>query len=221
MKRWPVVGLGLAVLWLFVRGVELDPEVVLGEFVIGLLVGLPVAFVFRRFYLPEIALADRARGLPYAAVYLTAFVRELVTANVEVAYRVLAPSMPIEPAVIEIPLRVESDLAITTIANSITLTPGTLTMDYDETRNALNVHAIDGRDPAGVVEPIRAWEDYALRIFDEGRDPGDPVPTVPDRPDATVAPDALAEGGKAPKRGDERGTNPDATGTGGGDGDGD
>ena len=85
MKRWPVVGLGLAVLWLFVRGVELDPEVVLGEFVIGLLVGLPVAFVFRRFYLPEIALADRARGLPYAAVYLVTFLWELVTANVEVA----------------------------------------------------------------------------------------------------------------------------------------
>ena len=86
--------------------------------------------------------------------------------------------MPIEPAVIEIPLRVESDLAITTIANSITLTPGTLTMDYDETRNALNVHAIDGRDPAGVVEPIRAWEDYALSIFDEERSPADPAPEI-------------------------------------------
>ena len=230
MKRWPVVGLGLAVLWLFVRGVELDPEVVLGEFVIGLLVGLPVAFAFRRFYLPEIALADRARGFPYAVVYLVTFLWELVTANVEVAYRVLAPSMPIEPAVIEVPLRVESDLAITTIANSITLTPGTLTMDYDEERNALNVHAIDGRDPKGLVAPIRDWEDYALRIFDEERDPGDPVPTVPDRPDATVAPDALAEGGKPAEaageshpaeRGDERGADPDATETGGGDGDGD
>jgi len=78
--------------------------------------------------------------------------------------------------VIEFPLRVETDLAITTIANSITLTPGTLTMDHDDGRNALYVHTIDGRDPEAVVEPIRQWEDYALVIFDERRSPGDPVP---------------------------------------------
>ena len=96
------------------------------------------------------------------------------------AYRVLAPSMPIEPDVIEVPLRVETDLAITTIANSITLTPGTLTIDYDADRNSLFVHAIDGRDHDAITDPIRTWEDYALRIFDEERDPGDPVPD-PDR----------------------------------------
>jgi multicomponent Na+:H+ antiporter subunit E len=200
MKRWPAVGVGLAVLWLFVRGVELAPDAVLGEFVIGLGIGLPVAFVFRRFYLPELAVGDRLAGLPYATVYLAAFVWELVTANLDVAYRVLAPSMPINPEVVEVPLRVESDLAITTIANSITLTPGTLTMDYDDERNSLYVHAIDGRDIESVVDPIRTWEDYALVIFDEPLDPGDPVPTVPDLPGSTVAPDALAEEGKAADR---------------------
>ena len=176
MKRWPAVGIGLAVVWLFVRGVTLDPMSVLGEFVIGLGVGLSVAYVFRRFYLPDLALGERVAALPAAAVYLVLFLWELVTANVDVAYRVLAPSMPIEPDVIELPLRVESDLAVTTIANSITLTPGTLTMDYDDEKNALYVHAIDGRDPEAVVAPIRSWEDYALRIFDEDLDPGDPAP---------------------------------------------
>lgn len=196
MRRWPAIGVGLAVLWLFVRGVELAVMAVLGEFIIGLGIGLPVAFVFRRFYLPRLDFAARARGVPYIAVYLLAFLWELVTANLDVAYRVLSPSMPIDPDVIVVPLRVESDLAITTIANSITLTPGTLTMDYDDDRNALYVHAIDGLDPASVVDPIRTWEDYALRIFDEDRAPGDPVPTVPNEPGTTVAPDALAEEGK-------------------------
>jgi multicomponent Na+:H+ antiporter subunit E len=176
MKRWPAVGVGLAGVWLFVRGVELDPMVILGEFIIGLGVGLAIAFTFRRFYLPELALGERVAALPAAAVYLTLFLTELVTANVDVAYRVLAPSMPIEPDVIELPLRVESDLAIATIANSITLTPGTLTMDYDDETNALYVHAIDGRDPEAIVAPIRTWEDYALRIFDEEGEPGDPAP---------------------------------------------
>lgn len=105
--------------------------------------------------------------------------------------------MPINPDVLEVPLRVETDLAITTIANSITLTPGTLTMDYDEERNALYVHAIDGRDRDSVVDPIRTWEDLALRMFDESRDPGDPVPD-PDQLAATGADGASATSGESP-----------------------
>ncbi|WP_415382704.1 Na+/H+ antiporter subunit E [Halosimplex sp. TS25] len=181
MRRWIAVGAGLAVVWLFVRGVT--PDALAGEFLIGLAIGMPIAFAFRRFYLPELPLGERLRGLPYVGIYLAHFLWELLTANVDVAYRVLAPSMPIEPDVIELPLRVETDLAITTIANSITLTPGTLSMDYDDERNTLYVHAIDGRDHASIVDPIRTWEGYALRIFDEEREPGDPVPD----PDAVAA----------------------------------
>lgn len=64
MKRWIGVGVSLAVVWLFVRGVT--AKTVLGEFIIGLAISLPVAFAFRRFYLPEVAVGERLRGLPYA-----------------------------------------------------------------------------------------------------------------------------------------------------------
>ncbi|MFB6074302.1 MAG: Na+/H+ antiporter subunit E [Haloarculaceae archaeon] len=179
MRRWPLVGLALALLWPFVRHVPADPWTVAGELLIGIAVGFPLAFAFRRFYTPTIDAGGVLRAVPWTVVYLGLFLWELVTANLDVAYRVLSPSLPIEPHVIEIPLRVETDLAVTTIANSITLTPGTLTMDYDEERNALYVHAIAGRDRDAVVGPIRRWEDYALRIFDEEPDPGDPVPREP------------------------------------------
>jgi multicomponent Na+:H+ antiporter subunit E len=176
MRRWPVFGVVLAVLWLFVRGVEATPVRLAEEFLIGLLVGFPIAYGVRRFYTPSGGLLNALRVTPYAALYLLAFLRELITANVDVAYRVLAPSMPIDPAVLVLPLRVRSDFAVTLIANSITLTPGTLTMDYDAETNTLYVHSIDGSDPEAVVEPIRTWEDYALAIFDEELKPGDPVP---------------------------------------------
>jgi len=200
VTNWPLLGVAFAVLWLFVRGVtvfaggELELGPVLGEFIIGLAVGLPIAYLFRRFYSPRYVVSRTPRAVPAAAKYLTVFLWELVTANVDVARRVLSPSMPIEPAVIEVPLRVETDLAITTIANSITLTPGTLTMDYDAERNALYVHAIAGSDPEAVVDPIRAWEDYALVVFDEEREPGSPVPD-PEGPPEEPRTEATADGG--------------------------
>lgn len=177
-RRWPLTGFVLAILWLFVRGVELALVPVLEEFLIGLVVGMGVAFVIRRFYGPTTPVARTARAAPYALLYLGAFFAELITANVDVARRVLLPSMPIDPAVVEVPLRVKSDAAITTIANSITLTPGTLTMDYNRDSNTLYVHSIDGSDPDGILEPIRTWEDYALVIFNEELKPGDPVPQM-------------------------------------------
>ncbi|WP_227376452.1 Na+/H+ antiporter subunit E [Haladaptatus halobius] len=179
MRKWPVIGFVLAVLWLFVRGVVLKLTAILGEFLIGLAVGLLIAFAFQRFYAAETNVVRNLRATPYAVLYVGVFLKELATANVDVAYRVLAPGMPIKPGVVVVPLRVQTDAAITTIANSITLTPGTLTMDYDEEKNALYVHSIDARDPESVVAPIRTWEDYALVIFDEERKPGDPVPEVP------------------------------------------
>jgi len=176
-RTWPIAGAVLALLWLFLRGVPLDARVFAGEVVMGFAVGLPTAYLFRRLYAPRVAAGRALRAAPYAALYAAVFLWEVVTANVDVAYRVLAPSMPIRPSVIEVPLRVETDAAVTTIANSITLTPGTLTMDHDEETNTLYVHAIDGRDPEAILSPIRRWEDYALVIFDEERKPGDPVPT--------------------------------------------
>jgi len=180
VRRWPAVAVVLAVLWLFVRGVTLDARTVAGELLVGLLVGGLVAFPLRRFYADEIDLGHVVRATPWAVAYVLLFLRELLTANVDVAYRVLAFSLPIHPTVVEIPLRVESDLAVTTIANSITLTPGTLTMDHDGETNTLYVHTIAGRDRESVVAPIRTWEDYAIRIFGEAIDPDDPPPRRPD-----------------------------------------
>lgn len=176
MRRWLAGGFALAGLWLFVRGTSLHPEAILASALTGIVIALPLAYAFRRFYEPDIHIRGSIRSIPTAIRYLVTFLWELVTANFDVAYRVLHPAMPIEPDVIELPLRVESDLAITTIANSITLTPGTLSMDYDNERNAIYVHAMYAPSRQAVVDPIRRWEDLALVIFDEKRSPEDPVP---------------------------------------------
>ncbi|MDS0299752.1 Na+/H+ antiporter subunit E [Halogeometricum sp. S1BR25-6] len=175
-RSWPVIGTFFGVLWVFVQGPPIAPAPLLGALLVGLAVGLPMAYVFRRLYADTVDLRRSARGVPYAVLYLLAFIREAVVASLDVTYRVLAPSNPIEPEVILIPLRVQTELGVTTIANSITMTPGSLTLDYDSTENALYIHVIDGRSPEEIVEPIRDWEDYALSIFDEELSAGDPAP---------------------------------------------
>lgn len=192
VKKWPVVGVLLAGLWLMVRGVELTPARIVGEFLIGLAVGLPIAFGTRKLYLDRLPLSRTLRALPLATYYVVLFLKELLTANIDVAYRVLHPSMPIEPDVVEFPLRVQTDGAITTIANSITLTPGTLTMEHDEDTNTLYVHGIVGRRREAVVEPIRRWEDLLLVVFDEEASPSDD-PRAPPKGSPETVPSSRTE----------------------------
>jgi len=174
-RSWPVAGAMFGLLWVAVRGPPLAPEPLVGSLLVGFVVGFPVAFTFRRLYADRLDVRATVRASPYAVLYLLTFVREAVVSALDVTYRVLAPSRPIYPEVILIPLRVRTDFGVTTIANSITMTPGTLTLDYDPEENALYVHVIDGSDPAEIVDPIRDWEDYALAILDEELSPGDPA----------------------------------------------
>jgi len=182
IRRWPVTGVLFGGLWVFVRGPTFTADAILGQFLVGLAVGFPIAYVFRRLYAEGLDPRQTLRSIPSVVGYTAIFAREVVVANLDVAYRVLVPGNRLEPEVILVPLRVQTDLGITTIANSITITPGTITLDHDPEENALYVHSIDGSDLESVVEPIRAWERYALVIFDEERDPDDPAPPIQNTP---------------------------------------
>jgi multicomponent Na+:H+ antiporter subunit E len=70
------------------------------------------------------------------------FVLELLLANLRVAYEVLTPGFQMRAAIIAIPLDAESDLEITVLANLITLTPGTLSLDVSPDRKTLYIHAM-------------------------------------------------------------------------------
>jgi len=73
--------------------------------------------------------------------YIPVFIIEMVKANLDVARRVINPSLPINPGIIKISTDLKSDYAKLFLANSITLTPGTLTLDVKD--NNLFIHWID------------------------------------------------------------------------------
>ena len=91
----------------------------------------------------------------YILIYLVDFIIALVGANLDLARRVLTPSLPIQPAMVEIETSLQSDLGRLLLANTITLTPGTLSVDMDG--NRLSVHWVycpAGLDPEQVTQRI-------------------------------------------------------------------
>jgi multicomponent Na+:H+ antiporter subunit E len=82
------------------------------------------------------------RGI-FAAIYLIRFLKELALANYQVAKLVLSPAARLRPGFVAVPLAARTDFEITTFANSITLTPGTISVFVPEDRQVIVMHAID------------------------------------------------------------------------------
>lgn len=104
--------------------------------------------------------------LLYAIYYF--FIAE-VRAHIDVIGRILHPRMPINPGIVRVPYHVETDYAMTAIANSITNTPGTVVVDVDTKRKIFYVHWINviSVKPEVAFKSIsEAYEKYAKKVFD-------------------------------------------------------
>jgi len=99
--------------------------------------------------------------------YIPVFLWEMLKANLDVAYRVLHPKLPINPGIVKIKTGLKNELAQTMLANSITLTPGTMTVDIDG--DDLYIHWIDVK-AQGVEEASQRiasrFEKILARVFE-------------------------------------------------------
>jgi len=102
----------------------------------------------------------------YMIVYLFVFLIALIKSNLDVARRVLTPSLPINPGIVKFKTQLKTDYSKMVLANSITLTPGTLSVDIID--DTFYIHWIDVKttDPEKVYKDI-AWqfEKILLKIF--------------------------------------------------------
>jgi len=101
--------------------------------------------------------------------YCLVFVWECLKANIDVAYRVIHPDMPINPGIVKVKTTLKSETGLTFLANSITLTPGTLSVDIDKDAGALYIHWIDvkAKDIKGATEIIvKRFERILTEIFE-------------------------------------------------------
>lgn len=159
-RRWlphPLLSLLLAVCWLWLNN-TLAP----GHALIGAVLGVGIPYFTRRFWPEPLVIRRPLRVVEYAAVVLY----DIVVANLEVAAIILGPLSRLRPAFVRVPLDIRTDFAVTVLASTVTLTPGTVSVEIEDDAaggRVLVVHALRCLDPAGMARTIKQRYERRLK----------------------------------------------------------
>jgi len=154
--------IALGIIWLLLTW-SLDPQ----ELLAGAVLAGGLAFVLARLY-PDrtLKLFQPLRWL-WFVFYVFYFFYYCIKANLDVAYRVLHPDVPIRPGIVKVRTELQTDIAKTFLANSITLTPGTLTIDIDGADlfiHWINITTDDRNEQTAII--VKRFERILRRIFE-------------------------------------------------------
>ncbi|HUX94757.1 MAG TPA: Na+/H+ antiporter subunit E [Bacteroidales bacterium] len=106
----------------------------------GAAVSLITTLIFSKYFRIDARKLTHPKRYFWLLVYLLFFIWECIKANIDVAYRVLHPAMPVRPGIVKVKLTLKRALSRTILANSITMTPGTISVDI--IGDSLYVHCI-------------------------------------------------------------------------------
>jgi multicomponent Na+:H+ antiporter subunit E len=156
MKRFFLWTFLLFAVWMGLAGTAEMAEIV---------TGLVVSATIARLSMGEIPACKKGGGFnPVAFLgYLVVLFKNLIISNIQITKRVLHPKVPVNPGIVELKTDIECDWKKLLLANSITLTPGTLTLDVIDDR--LYVHWIDvsTRDKEKIDEMIKGDFERAIQ----------------------------------------------------------
>ncbi len=128
-----VLNILLAIIWR-----AATPQGGLASLIVGFVAGYVVLWWMR----PLFGETPYFRKFPLALRFASFYARELILSNLRVAYDVLTPAVNRRPAILAIPLDAKTDLEIALLANLVTLTPGTVSIDVSTDRSTLYIHAM-------------------------------------------------------------------------------
>ena len=111
--------------------------------VIGLLVSFIVALMMGDMFTDQAHKWFSPKRYFWFIVFMLVFIWECLKANIDVALRILKPRMPINPGIVKIKTNLKTETGLTFLANFITLTPGTFSVDIDKENGYLYIHWID------------------------------------------------------------------------------
>lgn len=153
----PLFSLFLALLWLLMVN-----EFSVAHALLGLALGVVIPVVTHAFWPEE---AKIRRPLPLLR-YLGVLLIDILRSNLVVAWRILRPAKELRPGFFTYPLALDDDFAITLLASTISLTPGTVSLHHDGEANTLLIHALHLEDEAEAIATIRTrYEQPLEEIF--------------------------------------------------------
>ncbi|ASK63119.1 Na+/H+ antiporter subunit E [Virgibacillus phasianinus] len=129
-----VINVIIAVMWMFLKETYTFPS-----FIGGFILGIILLLLLNRFVPDEFYLKRFFKIIKLILL----FIKELITANLDIIKLVYKPKLDIEPGIFALPTELRSNWEITLLANLITLTPGTLTIAISEDNTHLYIHAMD------------------------------------------------------------------------------
>lgn len=138
------------------------------ELITGGIVSFVIAYLnYKSFTCCGAAILSPKR-LFYVFKYLIVFLIALLKANLQVATIVLSPSLPVKPGIVCFKTKLNNDFAKLVLANSITLTPGTLTVDLIDDKFYIHWLKVETTDPDGIYNEIAGkFESILLKIFNK------------------------------------------------------
>lgn len=157
MKRLlphPLLSAILVVLWLL-----LVNELGVGQLLLGAVLGWAVPLYTERFWPERVRVYRPLLLLRFSLVVLY----DILVANVTVARLIIGPQKVLQPAFVVMPLTLRSELAISLLANTISLTPGTVSAYLSADRRCLVIHSLHTTDPDELLATIRERYEAPLR----------------------------------------------------------
>lgn len=146
MKVQFLLNLILTIVWVFITG-----SMAFANFLFGFLLSFLVLWLISRKQESRKYFVIAPRFIGFVFYFLYA----LLKANLQVAADVITPKFYMEPGIVAFPLDAKSDLEITLLANVISLTPGTLSLDVSDDKKYLYIHAMYISDKEEFIEGIK------------------------------------------------------------------
>ncbi len=136
----------LAIAWILLVG-EFEAE----TFIEGMNVGYLILWISRS----ALGGTKYFRKIPITIMFIFYFIKELIVANLKVAFDIITPKDYMKPGIIAYPLDIKTDVGITLFANLLTLTPGTLSLDVSGNKKILYVHALYVKDAGSFRKELK------------------------------------------------------------------
>lgn len=133
------------------------------ELIVGAAVSLILTFILAKYVNYKIDLKLPIRLVVFVFLYLPVFIWQLILANLDVAARVLG-FKALNPGFVKIDTELEGEFAKLTLANSITLTPGTLSIDVDEQNVYIHTVDVKGKTPEENKKEISSLFERILKV---------------------------------------------------------